>query len=273
MDKNTQVAVEKEKIGGIELKPAYIGDIFYHDIVGKVCFKYHASGELNLIEVDTNKEIPYSTVEEVLKSSTWMEKDIGENDLRDMLASIRNASVLCKVNGDEKSYDLLVNVELQFERLVKSNKSWRNEYLTALEYANNTELYLSSQFKDVSYYKSSEERLNSVLVNIKKLAMRLADTHKKVSADVGNLQKIADVHLDAADDYINTITELKQELLSQKIVFNSILAPHGFTLERASEIVARAHSKDIKLEFLDELEVRMKQGDTLDQIRGELIVK
>ena len=278
MDKNSVNEVARHQVGGLEFKPVYVGDIFYHDYTGKVFFRRVPDtddGVLELAYADfPGVTIEFDTAKEVLKFASWMEKDIQATDLREMLTAIENAGHVVAATGGEKLQETLVLSGIHLERLSKSNASWRSECLTALEYASSIEMLVSSMFSDVVYFKSDGERIGNVLVNIKKLAMLLNDKHRTLEKAHTQL---TERHLKGQDDYdtlndrfATSMLELKTEKLSQQLIFNSVLAPRGYDLDSAAKMLQDKISNKIKITFLDEVEAKLKEGQTLDQIRSEL---
>ena len=276
MDKNVGMVAVKEKIGGLELRPVRVDDVFYHDVAGKLCFKYLPnSDELVLIDPDFPKQtINYETVIGVLKHSSWMEKDIEDTVLQEMLTAIDSAGHIVNAAGSADLKTTLIAVGLEFTRLTRSNKSWRNEYLASLEYATSIEMLVSSMFKEVSYLKSNDERIGHVLFNIKKLVMLLNDKHRTLDKAHTQLTSDHDAHNAKYDElndrFIKAMAEWKTENLSQKIVFNSIMAPLNYDLDSAKAMLDEQTHNALKLKFLDEIEDAMRKGKPLKVIRTEL---
>jgi hypothetical protein len=274
MDKSSVKTVVRHQVGGLEFKPVFVDDIFYHDYAGKVFFRRVPDtdeGVLELAYVDApEKTIEFDSAKEVLKSASWMEKEIPSVDLAEMLTAIDNAGHVVAATGGDKLQEILTLAGIHLERLARTNKSWRDECLSALDYASSIEMLVSSMFSDVVYFKADGERIGHVLVNIKKLAMLLNDKHRTLEKAHAQL---TERHLKGQDDYdtlndrfATSMLELKTEKLSQQIIFNSVLAPKGYDLDSAAKML----QDKIKTTFLDEVEAKLKEGQTLDQIRSEL---
>jgi hypothetical protein len=241
VDKATQPVVkEKESIGGIEGFPVYLGDIFYHMDAGKVMFT-EIQGEVELVYVDTKLSLPYTDIEDVLKHSSWSERDITEVNVNKWVNNLTSAMIICNTANSTEIGEVIKELISEVPRLVKSSISWRSECLNGLNYATAIEEFISKSFKDIIYFKSDQERLADVLVNIKRSAMLLADKHNKLVKEhtnliITNTNSVTDLNekLTIANKLLE---EVKSDKLSQQLVFNAVLEPRSLSLESAARLI------------------------------------